>query len=96
VGTILDPGIIRLGDLMSTLLARYPWLDVELQHGISTWAMENVSNGSLDAAFFSSRYPLAYSACAHAKGHGNCSGLVSAVQAIRASENSRRSAGHLA
>jgi hypothetical protein len=36
VGTILDPGIIRLGDLMSTLLARYPWLDVELQHGIST------------------------------------------------------------
>jgi len=52
VGTILDPGIIRLGDLMSALLARHPWLDVELQHGISTWAMENVSNGSLDAAFF--------------------------------------------
>jgi DNA-binding transcriptional LysR family regulator len=52
VGTILDPGIIRLGDLMSSLLARYPWLDVELHHGISTWAMENVSNGALDAAFF--------------------------------------------
>lgn len=52
VGTILDPGIIRLGGLMSSLLAHHPWLDVELQHGISTWAMEHVSNGALDAAFF--------------------------------------------
>jgi DNA-binding transcriptional LysR family regulator len=52
IGTILDPGVIRLGALMRSLLARYPWLDVELQHGISTWAMENVSNGALDAAFF--------------------------------------------
>jgi DNA-binding transcriptional LysR family regulator len=52
VGTILDPGVIRLGELISGLLARYPWLDVELHHGISTWAMENVSNGTLDAAFF--------------------------------------------
>lgn len=52
VGTILDPGVIRLGELMSALLERFPWLDVELQHGISTWAMECVSNGSLDAAFF--------------------------------------------
>lgn len=52
VGTILDPGVIRLGNLLSTLLERFPWLDVELQHGISTWAMECVSNGALDAAFF--------------------------------------------
>ena len=52
VGTILDPGVIRLGDLISSLLARHPWLDVELHHGISTWAMENVSNGTLDASFF--------------------------------------------
>lgn len=52
VGTILDPAVIRLGDLMSALLARHPWLDVELHHGISTWAMEQVSNGALDAAFF--------------------------------------------
>lgn len=52
VGTILDPGIIRLGGLLSSLLAHHPWLDVELQHGISTWAMEHVSNGALDAAFF--------------------------------------------
>lgn len=52
VGTILDPGVIRLGSFASTLLEHYPWLDVELAHGISTWAMECVSNGALDAAFF--------------------------------------------
>jgi DNA-binding transcriptional LysR family regulator len=52
IGTILDPAVTRLGELMRTLLERHPWLDVELQHGISTWAMEQVSNGALDAAFF--------------------------------------------
>jgi DNA-binding transcriptional LysR family regulator len=52
VGTILDPGVIRLGELIGALLARHPWLDVELQHGISTWAMEQVSSGALDAGFF--------------------------------------------
>lgn len=51
VGTILDPGIIRLGPLVSTLLERHPWLDLRLQHGISTWAAESVSNGALDGAF---------------------------------------------
>jgi DNA-binding transcriptional LysR family regulator len=52
IGTILDPGVTRLGELMRTLLERHPWLDLELQHGISTWAMEQVSNGTLDACFF--------------------------------------------
>jgi DNA-binding transcriptional LysR family regulator len=51
LGTIVDPHIIRLGPLVSTLLERHPWLDLRLQHGISTWATECVSNGALDAAF---------------------------------------------
>ncbi|MBX9811339.1 MAG: LysR family transcriptional regulator, partial [Burkholderiales bacterium] len=51
VGTILDPSFIRLGQFMSSVLDLYPWLEVELQHGISTWAIEHVNNGSLDAAF---------------------------------------------
>jgi DNA-binding transcriptional LysR family regulator len=51
IGTILDPAMIRLGPLVSTLLDRHPWLDVRLQHGISTWAAESVSNGVLDGAF---------------------------------------------
>jgi DNA-binding transcriptional LysR family regulator len=51
VGTILDPSFIRLGQFMSSILDLYPWLEIELQHGISTWAIEHVSDGSLDAAF---------------------------------------------
>lgn len=51
VGTILDPSFIRLGQFMSSVLDLYPWLEIELQHGISTWAIEHVSDGSLDAAF---------------------------------------------
>ena len=51
VGTILDPSFIRLGQFMSAVLDRYPWLDIQLQHGISTWALENVSGAALDAAF---------------------------------------------
>lgn len=52
VGTILEPPLIRLGEFMSSIIECYPWLDIELHHGISPWAMEEVSNGSLDAAFF--------------------------------------------
>lgn len=52
VGTILDPSFIRLGQFMSSVIDLYPWLEIELLHGISTWAIEQVSNGSLDAAFF--------------------------------------------
>ena len=51
VGTILDPIGIRLGPLVSTLFERHPWLDLTLQHGISTWVNECVSNGGLDAGF---------------------------------------------
>ncbi len=51
VGTILDPAGIRLGPLVSALFERHPWLDLALQHGISTWVTEGVSNGSLDAGF---------------------------------------------
>lgn len=51
VGTILDPSFIRLGQFMSSVLDLYPWLEIELQHGISTWAIENVGNGVLDSAF---------------------------------------------
>lgn len=51
VGTILDPPFIRVGQFMSSVLDQYPWLEIELHHGISTWAIESVGNGALDAAF---------------------------------------------
>ena len=58
VGTILDPSFIRLGQFMSSVLESYPWLDIQLQHGISTWAIENVSGAGLDAAFCMGRVTL--------------------------------------
>lgn len=52
LGTVLDPGVIRLGPFMTTLLEHHPWLELTLQHGISTWAIDGVSNGTLDGGFF--------------------------------------------
>lgn len=52
IGTILEPQLIRLGEFIRTIVNCHPWLDIELHHGISPWAMEEVSNGTLDAAFF--------------------------------------------
>ena len=60
VGTILDPSFIRLGQFMSAVLDRYPWLEIQLLHGISTWAIESVSNAVLDAAFCMGRVTLAH------------------------------------
>lgn len=51
VGTVVDPSFIRLGQFMSLVLDLYSWLEIELQHGISTWAIQHVSDGSLDAGF---------------------------------------------
>lgn len=51
VGTILDPAGTRLGAWVSALFERHPWLDLTLQHGISTWVIEGVSSGALDAGF---------------------------------------------
>lgn len=52
VGTILDPTFIRLGQFMSSILDLYPWIEVELEHGVSVSVIEKVVNGGLDAAFF--------------------------------------------
>ena len=52
VGTILDPSFIRLGQFMSSILDLYPWIEVELEHGISVSVIEQVVKGGLDAAFF--------------------------------------------
>lgn len=52
VGTILDPPFIRLGQFMSSILDLYPWIEVELVHGISVSVLEQVAGGELEAAFF--------------------------------------------
>jgi DNA-binding transcriptional LysR family regulator len=52
VGTILEPGLSRVGELLSVMVERYPLLQLELHHEISGAALEKVRTGELDASFF--------------------------------------------
>lgn len=52
VGTILEPGLSRVGELLSVMVERYPLLQLELHHEISGAALEKVRTGALDASFF--------------------------------------------
>ena len=52
IGTVVDPDSIRLGDLMAAAVARYPRLELELQHEVSGAALEGVRDGRLQASFF--------------------------------------------
>src|SRR5262245_56080760 len=52
VGTILEPGLSRVGELLSVMVERYPLLQLELHHEISGAALEKVRSGELDASFF--------------------------------------------
>jgi DNA-binding transcriptional LysR family regulator len=52
VGTLLDPEFIRLGELLSMTVERYPLLETELHHEISGVAFQKVLDGELDASFY--------------------------------------------
>jgi DNA-binding transcriptional LysR family regulator len=52
IGTLSDPEFLRLGEFMSTTVARYPLLDLELRQEITGVALEHVRDGSLDASFY--------------------------------------------
>ena len=52
IGTLSDPEFIRLGEFMSTAVARYPLLELELRQEITGVALDHVRDGSLDASFY--------------------------------------------
>jgi DNA-binding transcriptional LysR family regulator len=52
LGTIVDPGSIRLGALLNRIVAQYPGIDIQLEHGISGGILKRVINGELDAGFY--------------------------------------------
>jgi DNA-binding transcriptional LysR family regulator len=52
VGTVLEPGLSRVGEFLSVMVERYPLLQLELHHEVSGEALEKVRNGELDASFF--------------------------------------------
>jgi DNA-binding transcriptional LysR family regulator len=52
LGSLSDPEFIRLGDLMSVAVERYPLLGIEFQHEITGEALEHVRSGALDGSFY--------------------------------------------
>jgi DNA-binding transcriptional LysR family regulator len=59
VGTVLDPAILRVGELTSRALERYPHIELELNQVMSSDALVRVRNGTLDAAFYFGARPEA-------------------------------------
>jgi len=52
VGTLSDPGLIRIGEFLGATVERHPLLQVELRHEISGAAFAKVRDGELDASFY--------------------------------------------
>lgn len=52
LGTVLDPGTLRVGELLARALERYPRIELELHQVVSHEALVGVRSGSLDASFY--------------------------------------------
>jgi DNA-binding transcriptional LysR family regulator len=52
LGTVLEPGVLRVGDLLVLALERFPQIEIELHHVMSSDALARVKSGALDASFY--------------------------------------------
>ncbi len=52
VGTVSDPQFIRLGEVTSAAVDRYPRLEIQLSHEVTGAAFEKVRERALDASFY--------------------------------------------
>jgi len=59
LGTVLDPVVLRVGDLLVHALDRYPQIELELHQVLSSDALTRVSEQSLDASFYFGALPPA-------------------------------------
>src|SRR5882672_4634184 len=57
IGTVSDPHTIRVGELLSGAVRRFPGLELELHHEMSGAAIENVREQKLDASFYFGDHP---------------------------------------
>ena len=57
IGTVLDPSVLRVGDLMLRMRERYPQLELDLYQVMSSDALARIRNGSLDASFYFGALP---------------------------------------
>jgi DNA-binding transcriptional LysR family regulator len=59
IGTVLDPSILQVGELLSLAFERHPQLELELHQVLSSEALVGVRNGTLDASFYFGHRPEA-------------------------------------
>jgi DNA-binding transcriptional LysR family regulator len=59
IGTVLDPSILQVGELLALAFERHPQLELELHQVLSSDALVGVRNGTLDASFYFGRRPEA-------------------------------------
>jgi DNA-binding transcriptional LysR family regulator len=52
LGTVLEPTLLRVGDLLVQALERYPEIEVDLHQAMSSEALARVRNGTFDASFY--------------------------------------------
>jgi len=52
VGTVSDPGFIRVGDLLAQAVDTFPLLEIELHHVVTGEAFQKVRDGEFDASFY--------------------------------------------
>jgi DNA-binding transcriptional LysR family regulator len=59
LGTVLDPAVLRVGELMVKARERYPQIEFELFQVMSSDALARVRSGGLDASFYFGALPEA-------------------------------------
>ena len=52
VGTVSDPGFIRVAELLAQAVETFPLLEIELHHVVTGEAFQKVRDGELDASFY--------------------------------------------
>ena len=57
LGTVLDPGFLRVGELLAKSMDRFPQIELELHQQVSNEALEGVRNNTLDATFYFGEQP---------------------------------------
>ena len=57
LGTVLEPVLLRVGDLLVRARERYPEIELELQQVMSSDALARVRSGALDASFYFGQSP---------------------------------------
>ncbi|MFP3502446.1 LysR family transcriptional regulator [Burkholderia sp. SIMBA_062] len=55
IGTILDPGFLRLGGFLRALVETHPQIETALRHGMSGWVLEQIHAQALDVGYYIGR-----------------------------------------